>query len=1061
MFLFRTIIIIILIVSINANNKSTTLKTPSSISTSRSKLFNSNNINHVFSTHSSLKPKLKNIKAHTIIQSTVTTQQHLTTMYDEATYDDEGVQIPSNSSEEDYYMYESLIYIYMSVKFWRDFYIIFGTLISITGFILNTLCIIIFYNSKLFRNSSFPYYVYVISIVDTLNIFFRFIVPQSVEFYVRNKLSSDYNVINYNQDDYDTYTSMIASDYLCSVLTYFHNSLTLVSVWLMVAVSVERWLVIKFALQTKYMIKLRAFFILFIVFIVIFSFNLFDLSPGLYIKPQWYSNLTLLCERHDIYSEINNSTHLYKNLGPFTFNTRTFALVRAIFQSILPFLVVLLFNSLIIYNFKKIKLAALGTGRGKSNSCVSVMSNGSNLLFSNTNSVHKCRSGFKSSNRRFSSNSKTINDDDKKTDYCCGENFELSKHKIPSSSIIFANNNSSSRSPSPLPIHHHHQKSSTPTSLVSALNLADPDRMKKDNISSLIPKTCPTTPTNEIEDNKTNNNTKSNNSNKLSVTNKQCASSSFLMPPTFSSSQRYSSDRNSIMMNDSTTPSIGTTNSSANLSVATTSNLTTTTMLNTNPNLLHTHLSLKNHHHHHHDKNRSNSVASCIESGKFSLLITNLTPNKKTVSTMTNITNASFNNHNLSSKMSFKSRSSSRFRLNRETDIMLIVLSFSILLSQLPFTILWYLIYYNDILQKLGSIYISANSPKFFYVIRVAEMCYFSLNFIFYITLSPSLRKELCSYSFKKNFIQFLNRILFKRNDFDNKKDLISIKKLSNKLNNTTNNNNNNTTNNINGENLRTPSMIRHNEFLVNKLNNSYDGRTAKNCNDNSRLQVRENKRMYSNSSSEYVDYLDKLRSISPIRRPTSIKYFEKENTPVIQVTHHDNENTHHDDNLHSNKNNDKNNKKIFSNNFLIKKFIKRKDLKNNNTNGSSSDPTFTNKNNRRQQSNIKIVIDNLYDEEEQKELNKDMDSLNYNALDPKVGFHLSNSTSNEMNNLDDTSDKRNNSDLSIKADSKINCQNNNGHLNNDKKIFNMSSPAFLALDHTFKSDTQNEMTSK
>jgi hypothetical protein len=1046
----RFLIISITIISINANHNLSTLKLSSSTSSSRLKLFNQNNINHVFSTrsHSSLKSKLKLIKIHTMDQSTATSQ--MTTMYDyELNQSDRDASL--NSSEEDLIMYESLIYVYTSVKFWRDFYIIFGTLFTITGFILNSLCIIIFYKSKLFRNSSFPYYVYVISIVDTLNIFFRFLVPQSVEFYVRNKLVNDYHVINYRQDEYDIYTSQIASDYLCSVLTYFHNSLTLVSVWLMVAVSVERWLVIKFALQTKYMIKLRAFFILFIVFIVIFSFNLFDLSPGLYIKPQWYSNLTLFCERQDIYNDVNNLTDLYKKLGPFTFNTETFALVRTIFQSILPFLVVLLFNSLIIYNFKKIKLAALGAGRGKSNSCVSVMSGGSNLIFSNNSStVHKCRSGFKSPNRRFSSNSKTNHDDNKKTTDYCGENYELSKHnKAPSSSIIFANNNSSSRSPSPLPLHH--QKSSTPTSLVSALNLADPECIKKDNILSSVAKTVPTTPTNEIEDNKTNN--KPNNNKNLSVNNKQCASSSFLMPPTFSSSQRCSSDRHSIMMNDSTTPSIGTTNSSANLSVATTSNLTTTTMLNANTNHLQTHLSLKNHHgHHHHEKNRSNSIASCIESGKFSLLITNLTPNKKTVSTMTTIATSSYNNHNLSSKMSFKSRSSSRFKLNRETDIMLIVLSFSILLSQLPFTILWYLIYYYDILQEIGSSYTKANSPKFFYIIRVAEMCYFSLNFIFYITLSPSLRKELCSYSFKKNLIQFFRKYILKR-DFCDKKDLIGIKKINNKLNNTINNNHNDE------KNLRTPSMTRHNEFLVNNLTNSYDGRiNAKKCNDNSRLQVRENKRMYSNSSGEYVDYLDKLRSISPIRRPTSFKYFEKENTPVIHVTQHDNNNSHHY--LDNNKNNHKNNKKLFNKNFLIKKLIKRKTWKDKNTNASSSDPSILNKNNARQLSNIKIVIDNLYDEEEKKELKIDTDLLNDNQSDTKVGFHLSNSNGNNLNNLNDSSDK-NNSDLSITVFSNANNHSNKSHLNNDKKLFNMSSPAFLALDHTFKSNNQNEMTSK
>lgn len=68
-------------------------------------------------------------------------------------------------------LYDTLFKLYYTVKFWRELYIFFGTILTICGSTLNTLCIVIFYKSKLFRNSSFPYYVYVISIVDTFNIF--------------------------------------------------------------------------------------------------------------------------------------------------------------------------------------------------------------------------------------------------------------------------------------------------------------------------------------------------------------------------------------------------------------------------------------------------------------------------------------------------------------------------------------------------------------------------------------------------------------------------------------------------------------------------------------------------------------------------------------------------------------------------------------------------------------------------------------------------------------------------------------------------------------------------
>lgn len=84
---------------------------------------------------------------------------------------------------------------------------------------------------------------------------------------------------------------------------------------------------------------------------------------------------------------------------------------------------------------------------------------------------------------------------------------------------------------------------------------------------------------------------------------------------------------------------------------------------------------------------------------------------------------------------------------------MLIVLSFSILLSQLPCTISWYLIYYRNILKDLKDhIFIIGLSPIYLFSIRLIEMIYFSLNFFFYITLSPSLRREIKTYISKVDY---------------------------------------------------------------------------------------------------------------------------------------------------------------------------------------------------------------------------------------------------------------------------------------------------------------------
>jgi hypothetical protein len=250
------------------------------------------------------------------------------------------------------------------------------------------------------------------------------------------------------------------------------------------------------------------------------------------------------------------------------------------------------------------------------------------------------------------------------------------------------------------------------------------------------------------------------------------------MPPTFSSIQpRSCTDHHSLLNNDSTTPSIGTTNSSANLSVATTSNMTATTMLN--------------HHHHHHQQSNGGVIgngggSSIVSNGgtdkcSSSLIITSLksSPNhhhhhhhhrhhnnsNKAVSTVTTATGTT--------RVSFKSRLS-KVRLNRETDIMLIVLSFSILISQLPFTIVWHLVYYRLVLLDINIIVLRANSPIVFYIIRILEMFYFSLNFFFYITLSPSLRKEIKSYLAKKVIKKKTNNktLLFIVNNKSNFKNL-------------------------------------------------------------------------------------------------------------------------------------------------------------------------------------------------------------------------------------------------------------------------------------------------
>ena len=190
--------------------------------------------------------------------------------------------LSEDEAREIHELHHDLANIFASVKFWREIYIVSGMCLTVAGTTLNLLCILIFSKSKLFRNSSFPYYVYVISVVDTLNIFMRYLVPQTMEIYVRHALVTQYNIVpnEVDQEKYDHYTSLISSDMHCSVFLYVYNCLTLISVWLMAAVSLERWLVIKYTLQTRQMIRMRAISILAFIFVSIFGLNVFDLAPG-------------------------------------------------------------------------------------------------------------------------------------------------------------------------------------------------------------------------------------------------------------------------------------------------------------------------------------------------------------------------------------------------------------------------------------------------------------------------------------------------------------------------------------------------------------------------------------------------------------------------------------------------------------------------------------------------------------------------------------------------------------------------------------------------------------
>jgi hypothetical protein len=238
--------------------------------------------------------------------------------------------------------------VYENVRTWKEIFNMSGLLITSIGIILNSVCIWTFYKSQIFQNSSFSYYIYALSIVDSLNLAIRFIIPQLAEMSIRSVLKHRFNATTPEQ--YDMHTPEILNDLYCGTMMYVHNSLGFFSTWIMVGLSLERWLVIKYPKKADSEIKHnRTFWILFSIFSICSITNIFDFSNGFYVTG-WFSNITLLCEPVELY---NNGTQVKISFGLMSINTEIFTCVRAILQAICPFFIAFMFNLLALNSFKK------------------------------------------------------------------------------------------------------------------------------------------------------------------------------------------------------------------------------------------------------------------------------------------------------------------------------------------------------------------------------------------------------------------------------------------------------------------------------------------------------------------------------------------------------------------------------------------------------------------------------------------------------------------------------------------------------------------------------------
>lgn len=277
-----------------------------------------------------------------------------------------------------------------------------------------------------------------------------------------------------------------------------------------------------------------------------------------------------------------------------------------------------------------------------------------------------------------------------------------------------------------------------------------------------------------------------------------------------------------------------------------------------------------------------------------------------------------------------------------------------------------------------------SSTPIFLYIIRLIEMVYFSLNFLFYITLSPSLRREIKTYTFKV----ILNHLLF-------------IKQPN------------------------TPQSPTNHGVIINNFNNKSkkehnpsdkkdDSLTPLPSPINNHLKHNNDcakKRLYSNSSGEFMEYLDKLRSISPLRRPNFLiksPYADPNalSVPVPQVETPASRAKFDDET---------NNVKKKKKSGKFRKYFKTKKLLQN------SNPVLdgiivekvkkivvpNNYMANDKNSKIKIVIDNLYDEEEELKIDDDiiLDKLEETITNENYSLNEQNTAASTPNRFDSLPD--------------------------------------------------------
>jgi hypothetical protein len=239
-----------------------------------------------------------------------------------------------------------------TIDVWHQTFILIGSVLTNFGIVFNILSMVVFWKSKLYSNSSFPLYIYTLSVISTMNLLIRFVLPLFMENFVRSKLLNQYNATT--EDEYEIYTGEIVDGSYCGTYMYLHNTFGLIWAWLFVGTSLDRWLLIRYPSEQKHAVTLRAILILYVIISCCFIINVFDFSDG-YYQAGWYSNITLFCEPIDSKTDYG----LRARFGSITVNSEAYAIVRVILQSIIPFYLTMIFNGFVIVGYRGCNKASL------------------------------------------------------------------------------------------------------------------------------------------------------------------------------------------------------------------------------------------------------------------------------------------------------------------------------------------------------------------------------------------------------------------------------------------------------------------------------------------------------------------------------------------------------------------------------------------------------------------------------------------------------------------------------------------------------------------------------